>query len=237
MSQSTSDPAVLEFRDATLPGEAPHWMALREVRCSLAPGQCALVRTLHRRLGLPLAPAAVGLTLAQSGEVRFQGQSWSDRDPAAQARRRGLIGRVFEGWGWVSNLSVVENVVLAQRHHTRRTDAELEQQADILAKRFQLHQTPRGRPANLSADILQRSQWVRALLGQPRLLLLEHPGEDVELDALDNLVDEVAAARQRGAAVLWITGDHRLVTHPRLCPTARYEIDHALWRQVSEPTP
>ena len=42
-----------------------------------------------------------------------------------QGTMRGHIGRVFVTPGWVSNLTVRENILLAQRHHTQRPDGEI----------------------------------------------------------------------------------------------------------------
>ena len=100
-----------------------------------------------------------------------------------------------------------ENITLASRHHTLRPVPEIEQEALALAQSFGLPEIPRKRPALLRRADLRRCEWVRALIGTPSLVVLEHPTRDVFAEAIPKLVAAVRAARARGAAVMWITGD------------------------------
>jgi phospholipid/cholesterol/gamma-HCH transport system ATP-binding protein len=213
---------VLEIAQAHLVAVGPRHDLLRDVDLRLDAGQWAIVEVAYDRDALPLAPAAQGLVLADSGHVTFLGHEWNDRQLAVEATLRGRIGRVFAQNGWVSNLSVLENVVLSQRHHTRRPDAELEQAADELARRFDLHQVPRGRPANVAPDMLRRAEWVRALLGLPDLLLLEHPLRDAPIAFAPALARELRSALDRGAAAIWITSEIEEVPLAELNAPSRF---------------
>lgn len=196
---------ILELRDATVSTETPYWNTLREAKLRLDAGQLALVLVDSWPEAAPLTAAVLGLALAQSGRVLFRGHAWNDRAVRLEGKLRGQIGRVFNGASWISNLSVLENVLLACRHHSHRTDAELEQDADDLARGFGLPQVPRGRPAHVAGDVAARSQWVRALLGRPELVLLEDPLVEVPDEWHSGLIRQISEARRRGAAVLWLT--------------------------------
>jgi len=198
---------ILEMTGAHLVAIGTRHDLLRDVELRLEPTQWALVEVPHDRDALPLAPAAQGLVLADAGRVAFLGHVWNDRQLSTEATLRGRIGRVFAQRGWVSNLSVLENVVLSQRHHTKRPEAELEQAADDLARQFDLSQVPRGRPANVAPDMLRRAEWVRALLGQPELILLEHPLRESSPAFAPALVRQLRGALERGAAAIWITSE------------------------------
>lgn len=198
---------VLELREVTLLPRAPRQFALRELTLTLRAGELALLRLEPGRESLPLAAAAQGLHPADHGTIRFDGHPWTEDDPWNEAHRRGQIGRVFEGWGWVSNLTVLENVLLREHHHTTRPDAEILAEADRWAQRFGLERVPRGRPAFLPAVDLRRCEWVRALLGRPRLLLLERPEWGAPSESVPAFVEAVDEVRRQGTAVLWMTGD------------------------------
>ncbi|MCP4451563.1 MAG: hypothetical protein GY809_08885, partial [Planctomycetes bacterium] len=118
---------------------------------------------------------------------------------------RGRIGRVRPGSAWVGNLDIDENILLPQLHHTHRSETDLRQEALALCRTFGLDDLPRTRPTWTPRDVCQKAQWVRALLGEPQLLILEHPDETASDRDHTRLVESVDAARTRGAAVLWIT--------------------------------
>lgn len=224
VAAETSVPPLLEFAAATLLAEWPAYRALRQVNLKLNPGDLALVRVEADDAPLPLAPAAQGLIEPTGGDVRFEGHVWMDDDVALEAQLRSRIGRVFDGWGWISNLSVLENVTLSQRHHTSRLETEIEVEADRWSQRFGLAQTPRGRPANLPVDVLRRAEWARAFMSQPRLILLEHPTRGAPGDSYSALVAAVHDARQGGAGVIWIAADGRTWHDAALRPSQRWQV-------------
>lgn len=225
---------VLEFRSATLMAEWPAYRTLRHIELRLGAGDLAMVHVESDDAPLPLAPAAQGLIEPTRGSVLFQGHAWNDEDPWLEGRLRARIGRVFESWGWVSNLSVLENVTLSQRHHTRRPESDIEAEADLWAQRFGLPQTPRGRPANLPPDTLRRAEWVRAWLARPRLLLLEHPTRGAPPESFEALSAAVRDVRQGGAAVLWIVSDDRAWRDTELRPSSRWTVTGEELRPAQE---
>jgi len=197
-------PSILRFENVSLAAQLPYALELADVSLELNAGELGLVLTGHHTEGLPLADLASGLVAPETGVVRFQDEDWQDYHPDTAAIARGKIGRIFEKRGWISNLDVDENITLAQRHHTRRPVAELEAEALALAKQFGFDDLPRVRPALLRPGELRRAAWIRALLGAPVLVLLEHPLRDLPVDAATPLVAAVQAATARGAAGLWI---------------------------------
>lgn len=190
--------AVLAFDKVWLsPGDA-----FADVSFVLGAGDLALVDT--QSAPSLLAEAAAGLLEPRQGRVTFLGEDWQEVGHARAAALRGCIGRVFERPAWIANLDVDENVTLAQRHHTRRRWQQIADEADALARELGLEAVPRQRPALVDPAELRVAEWVRALLGAPRLVILERPLCGVPLERLDDLLRGVATARERGTAVLWL---------------------------------
>ena len=204
---------ILEFREATLVSARLHQAEMHAVNFALAAGEVLLVRVEEGHESLPLGDAACGLLAPTAGEVRFEGRPWIDRGPWDQARARGRIRRVFDHAGWVSNLEVKENVVLAELHHTRRHRAAIDAEAGRLAVRFGLPGLPDARPSNLRPGVLRRCEWVRAFLGHPALILLERPEWGVAPGEAACLWPAVEAAAGDGAAIVWLTGQPRVWEH------------------------
>jgi ABC-type uncharacterized transport system ATPase subunit len=230
-------PAVLTLRQVTLPPGRDYDAGLADTSLSVARGEWALVRTEPHATRLPLADVVEGLVAPTGGRVEFLGARWEERSADAAAQARARIGRVFCGAAWISNLDVDENITLRERHHSRRPVAEIEAEALALARRFGFDALPSQRPAWVPREILMRAQWVRALLGSPALLLLEHPEQDASEPALDALLAILAERRAVGAAIVWFTSDPRVWNHHGLDTPARYALHGEKLETVGEKAP
>ena len=215
---------VLEFRNVTLVPEAKDHLVMRGVNLRLQRGGLALVLSEDPHGALTLGDAAEGLIEPDSGTVLFRGEDWATASPGRAASLRGRIGRVFDGTGWVSNLDVLENVTISERHHTRRPVADIVEEAQQLARSFAMGGVPEGRPVWVARADLRRAEWVRALLGAPALLILEQPTAGVSREHAERLVSAVRGARERGAAVLWTTSEAEVWKHLQFADADRYAV-------------
>ncbi len=199
---------ILEFDQAQLtprPGQA----AMAAVTLQLRAGEIVIVRVEPGNEQLPLADAALGLETPARGRVLFQDADWRTVAAEQALRLRARIGRVFDRDGWVSNLDILENITLAQRHHTRRPIAEIAAEAQTLARQFGLPAVPPGRPAAVPHRDLRRAEWVRAWMGRPDLVCLERPGRGVATEHIARLAAGIRQVCARGGAALWLTDDDR----------------------------
>src|SRR4051794_37390786 len=112
-----------------------------------------------------------GLLQPNEGEIRWKGAPVSLNGPEDAA---GLgIGMVFQHFSLFDNLTVAENIAVAlpKGEDLRGLDARI----DAVGKRYGLALQP-GRPVwTLSAGERQRIEIVRALLREPKLLILDEP--------------------------------------------------------------
>jgi len=212
---------ILAFEDVAIESNPQYESAIWNISFALGPGELLLVLLDREHRLLPLADAAAGLERPLEGRVRFGGRDWQTLSADDAAAERGRIGRTFAEGGWVSNLDVEENIILAQRHHTQRSETELLDEAATLARQFGLPGLPVGNPSAYRRQDLQKAGCVRACLGEPVLLIVERPTEDVYADLIAPLVNVLLAARRRGTAVLWTTTDLSVWDDPGLRPTAR----------------
>lgn len=213
---------IIEFKQADLAGAQAGHAGVRGLNFSLPPGGLALIRLEAGNEQLPVADAAEGLAAPLAGSVLFRGRHWAAMPPLEELAARAAIGRVHEKNSWISNLNVNENVTLSQRHHTRRPEPEIMAEADQLAAFFGLAEVPRLRPAFTGKRELRIAEWVRALIGQPLLLLLERPEAGVPDENLPRLAEAVGAALQRGAAAVWLTDRDSTWNSPAWAGQNRY---------------
>jgi phospholipid/cholesterol/gamma-HCH transport system ATP-binding protein len=176
-----------------------------EIALTVMPGELVLIDARESTQVQWLADLCCGLVPLAAGSVRFLGRDWARVPPVFAAALRGRIGRIFSDGGWIGFLDIAANILLPQLHHTRRDRRRLHDEATMLAAAFGLPGLPLDRPAELAPQDLARAACVRAFLGEPSLLLLESPVGGRFADLLMPLLNAVAAARSRGAAVVWLS--------------------------------
>jgi phospholipid/cholesterol/gamma-HCH transport system ATP-binding protein len=198
-------PPVLELDAVSVRGAGGDPRSSLDVSLALAPGEVVLVHAPRPVQGTLLANLCAGVVAPDAGVVRFLGHDWSGLDSDDFNALRGLIGRVFLRGSWLDHLSVAENVLMPALHHTHRSRARLMEEASRLAREFGLPGLPGGDPAATERGELQRAACVRAFMGAPRLVLLEHPTAGLYPRIVAPLLGAIRGSCSRGAAVLWIT--------------------------------
>ena len=215
---------ILRFNDAVFANAAGGGAESGEVSLSICGGDLVLVRLAQLEQTTTFADACAGIIEPSSGAVSFLGRNWAELPPDVANALRGRIGRVFKTGNWVKHLSLMDNILLPQHHHTRRATRHLCDEAGQLAEQFGLPGLPLGLPGDLTAADLQRAACVRAFMGRPALVLLEEPTSGIFLEIISALMRAVRMARERGAAVIWLTRKDLIWNDRTLPVTQRYRL-------------
>lgn len=198
----------------------------------LEAGELALVDARDPMLASAFADLCCGLHPPAEGEVRFLQRDWS-RQPAEMADAlRGLIGRVMSNPGWLRFLDATINVLLQQIHHTRAELDVLCEDAARLATHFGLPGLPNGPMTELSPGDLVRLGYVRAFVGEPKLVVLESPVQGLYQDMVPALLNRLWEVRDRGGAAIWLTRSRMIWDNPLFPATHRLRLDHLGLSQV-----
>src|SRR6516225_1720667 len=155
-----------------------------------------------------------GVIQASEGEMRWQGEPMVLSGPS-EARRRG-IGMVFQHFSLFDNLTVAENVALGLdgRESFKAMSARLEQ----VSKTYGLPLDPKRQVWQLSVGERQRIEIVRALMQNPKFLILDEPTAVLTPQEADQLFIVLERLKAEGRAILYIS--HKLEEVKRLCDTA-----------------
>ncbi|MGD8882782.1 MAG: hypothetical protein PVI82_12875 [Desulfobacterales bacterium] len=215
---------ILRFDDSVFTDTTGDVAKSDEVSLSVCGGDLVLIRLARLEQTAGFADACAGIIEPRSGSVRFLGRNWQDLPPDQANALRGRIGRVFKTGNWINHISLLDNMLLPQRHHTRRSTRQLCEEAGKLADQFGLPGIPLGLPGDIPAADLQRAACVRAFMGRPLLILLEEPTSGIFLEIISALMDAVREARDRGAAVIWLTRKGLIWNDQTLPVTRRYRL-------------
>lgn len=227
-------PIVLELRQLSFRGRSEHGIRLNRVDLQLCEGELGLISVNAATRTRELTSMIQGLVPPSEGKVVFCQREWSGDDYMRLFRMRSRIGRVFEGQAWIENLNLEENVTLAARHHGA-SSAVVAEQVRYWTPRLGLRGLSRKRPAFVEPSISQAHQWVRALLGSPRLLLLERPLQFLSAEWMPKLVAAIDEVRSRGAAVLCFANDSDSLSSAAFAaPRSRWKLENQHLQRVEE---
>jgi phospholipid/cholesterol/gamma-HCH transport system ATP-binding protein len=213
---------VLAADDLAAGGQAG--VALAHVTLELPAGGFALVYSGDRRLTAAVVDGLLGFTASGRARVRFLDRRWGDLDPGQTLALRRLVRRVPGRGGWLDDRSVLENIMLAERHNTVADERVLLEQASAMARRFGLPGLPTGRPESCTTADLEAAACVRAFLGGPRLVVLEHPTDNPDTPLLGPIIGAVQQVRRRGGAVIWFTRHPTIHADPSLPVSQRLSL-------------
>src|SRR6516225_433739 len=148
------------------------------------------------------------------GELRWMGDKIVLAGPA-QARALG-IGMVFQHFSLFENLTVAENVALGlpPTEPLAAISARLVETARV----YGLPLDPKREVWRLSVGERQRIEIVRALMQNPKLLILDEPTAVLTPQEADQLFIVLERLKDEGRAILYIS--HKLEEVKRLCDTA-----------------
>src|SRR3954466_5961295 len=165
-------------------------------------GKSTLVKTIY------------GLIQPSSGELRWQGKPIVLAGPA-QAAALG-IGMVFQHFSLFDNLTVAENIAvsLPKGESLANLDARIAE----VGGRYGLALEPARPVWTLSAGERQRIEIVRALLREPRLLIVDEPTSVLTPEESYSFFVTLERLSAGGCGLLYIT--HRLEEVKRLCQRA-----------------
>jgi phospholipid/cholesterol/gamma-HCH transport system ATP-binding protein len=215
---------VLRFEETVLMTETYGSAESDEPSLSVYSGELVLIRLARLEQTSTFADTCAGIIEPATGAVYFLGRNWPELPPDQANAMRGRIGRVFRTGNWINHLALMENILLPQRHHTRRSVRQLRDEAGELAQQFGLPGVPLDLPGDIPAADLQRAACVRAFLGRPALVVLEEPTAGIYLEIISALMNAVREARERGAAVIWLTRKNMIWNDQTLPVTQRYRL-------------
>jgi simple sugar transport system ATP-binding protein len=188
--------------------------ACSAIDLSIAPGE------IHALLGengagkSTLVKMLFGVLQPSAGEIVWAGNPVTVASPG-EARNLG-IGMVFQHFSLFEALTVAENIALSL--DPKIPLAKIAEEAATLSRAYGLPLDPNSHVADLSVGERQRIEIVRALLQNPKLIILDEPTSVLTPQEADRLFETLFKLKAEGRSVLYIS--HRLEEVQRICDRA-----------------
>jgi polar amino acid transport system ATP-binding protein len=166
-----------------------------EVVCLIGPSGCGK-STLLRCVDL-LDPIDAGKILLDGDDISARGVDAND------IRRR--IGIVFQSFNLFPHMTVLDNVTLGPRRAQGVEKRDAETRAVELLERFGLGDKVHEYPNRISGGQNQRAAIVRALMGDPEILLLDEVTSALDPELVGEVLAVIRDLADRGLTMVLAT--------------------------------
>jgi len=189
----------------------PGVVANQDVSLNVLPGQAHAVLGENGAGKSTLMKIIYGSVKPDEGQVYFNGQPVQIRNPQ-EARKLG-ISMVFQHFSLFDTLTVAENVWLGLDKSLSLT--EVTERIVAKASEYGLDLEPDRPVHTLSVGEMQRVEIIRALLSEPKLLILDEPTSVLTPQAVEKLFVVLHKLVSQGVSILYIS--HKLHEIRALC--------------------
>ena len=205
MTEATSSTPLLDVRgiDVAYGGIR----AVRQLNLHVHPGELVALIGANGAGKSTTLRAICGLVPLAAGSIHYQGKSLAGQ-PVHSMVRQGLV-MVPEGRGIFPQLTIEENLYMGA--YTRTDKDGVAQDLEGVFTRFpRLAERRKQTAGTLSGGEQQMLAMGRAILSQPKLLLLDEPTMGLAPIMVDKIFEVIADISQRGVTILLIEQNARL---------------------------
>lgn len=152
----------------------------------------------------------LGFIRADDGDILLEEKKINGLAPYEIAKRG--IGRVFQAPSKLfPRLTVMENMAVAGLSCTRNREDVLVDKAKSLLGRFNLNGLADEKASNLSGGQQRLLEFARALMLEPKILLLDEPTAGVHPDLIELIHASIRENSRRGLAIVYVSHDIQFV--------------------------
>ncbi len=144
------------------------------------------------------------LELPDTGSIVVDGISVMEKKTNINAVRA-EVGMVFQQFNLFPHLSVLENIVLAQKVVRKRSTAEAEKVARQQLQHVGIPEKADAYPNELSGGQQQRVAIARALAMNPRIMLFDEPTSALDPEMIKEVLDVMVSLAKEGMTMVVVS--------------------------------
>lgn len=156
-----------------------------------------------------LLGAVTRLNPLTRGQMKFDGEDFTRVRPHRVAHLG--VARTFQTVRLINDRTVADNVRLGLDTVPRKRRSELASTVDEVMERVGITGVQRMRPSELSYGMQRRVEIARAIIGKPRLLLLDEPTAGMNTGERDEISELMRALQKEGLTQLLVEHDVQMM--------------------------
>lgn len=149
-----------------------------------------------------------GLQRPDSGEIRVAGQLLTGLGERELGEIRKGIGMLFQNGALLDSMSVLENVGLPLREHTKQTKSQIAERVGQVLHSVGLEDVEPLLPRELSGGMLRRVAFARAIVMEPQILLCDEPFSGLDPLNVTRIEDLLMRLNKELGLTIVITSHH-----------------------------
>jgi len=170
--------------------------ALRGVSLDIAPGEVVVIVGPSGSGKSTLLRCINRLETYEKGRITVDGIPLDGNRNINAVRRE--VGMVFQSFNLFSHLTVLDNLMLAQRVVRNRSKEEARQTAIDLLNKVGIPEKADNKPAQLSGGQQQRVAIARALAMNPKIMLFDEPTSALDPEMIKEVLEVMLALAREG---------------------------------------
>jgi branched-chain amino acid transport system ATP-binding protein len=175
--------------------------ALKGISLTVEEGECVTLIGSNGAGKSTTLRSISGLTPPRQGSIRFEGRELSETAPQEIVRRG--ISQSPEGRHVFPRMSVLENLELGAylRRDSEKLSSDLDRVFDLFPR---LKERERQKAGTMSGGEQQMLAIGRALMAEPRLLLLDEPSMGIAPILVERIYETIAEINRQGTTILLV---------------------------------
>ncbi|NMA93092.1 MAG: ABC transporter ATP-binding protein [Clostridiales bacterium] len=164
-----------------------------------------------------------GMDQADDGEVFFNGREIVALSEDEKARLRlTAMGFVFQQMNVLSNLNIIDNIVLPALHANRKKKSRHYERARSLMDVFGIGDLAERKVNEVSGGQLQRACICRSMMSEPEIIFADEPTGALNQSAAADVIEAFLQINRLGTSVLMVTHDLKIAV---MCERILYILD------------
>jgi phospholipid/cholesterol/gamma-HCH transport system ATP-binding protein len=139
----------------------------------------------------------IGLLAPDQGRVYIDGEEIQTLDPVRLSNARKKIGFLFQSAALFDSISVGDNVAFPLRRHTKKSKDEIRSIAQERLKDVELEKEAGKMPSELSGGMRKRAALARALVLNPKILLVDEPSSGLDAITAGEIYDLLLSLKKK----------------------------------------
>jgi phospholipid/cholesterol/gamma-HCH transport system ATP-binding protein len=173
------------FKDVTV---------IEDVSATLETGKCNLIIGASGSGKTVLMKCIVGLFEPDSGDVLYDGESFTQMNEEKRKEMRQQIGMLFQGSALFDSMTVEQNVMFPLDMFTKLNLKEKHEKVNKVLARVNLKEANNKFPSEISGGMKKRVGIARAIVLNPKFLFCDEPNSGLDPKTslvIDKLIKEI----------------------------------------------